>query len=79
MTTAPSRVASRPVLAAWTAMPPVTASGTRSLRRTVASTVPVAAAVRTGRMRCTMASAVVGSLASSPNMAPTGRRARWTG
>lgn len=65
--TPPSSVTSSSALAAWTEMPPVTASGMWSVRRTVLSTVPVAEAVRTGAIRLIMLSAEVGSLASSPN------------
>ncbi len=68
LTTRPSRVVSRSAVAAWTAMPPVTAFGIRSVRLIVVSTVPVAEAVRTGPMRRTMPSASTGSLASSPNI-----------
>ena len=51
---------------ATTAMPPVTASSIRSVRRTVTGTVRVAAADSTGPMRRIMLGAVDGSSVSSP-------------
>ena len=64
----PSSVSSSDGSAPWTAMPPVSPDGIRSVRRTVAPVSDTADTPSTGPIRPIIATASSGSVASSPNI-----------